>query len=52
MKHHRLGPMMTVASAAFFGVSPVLIKLTLGELHSIFLAALLYWGSSAGLISY
>jgi len=49
-KSDHLGPSMAVASAALFGVSSVLVKLTFGELHPVFLAALLYWGSSAGLL--
>lgn len=47
---HHIGPIMAVVSAALFGVSPVLVKVAVGELHPVFLAALLYFGSSAGLL--
>lgn len=43
-------PTLALASAALFGISPVLIKKNMGELHPIFIAGLLYLGSALGLI--
>lgn len=46
----RAGVWLALTSAALFGVSPALVKITVGELQPVFLAGLLYLGSALGLL--
>ncbi|HLG18835.1 MAG TPA: EamA family transporter [Bdellovibrionota bacterium] len=44
------GPFLALLSAALFGISPVLIKIMIGEVPPLLMAGLLYIGSGIGLL--
>ncbi len=43
------GPMYVILAAMLFGVSPALVKVTIGEMSPLLVAGLLYLGSAVGL---
>ena len=46
------GPLPALLAAFLFGLSPVLIKLTIGEMPPVLMAGLLYLGSGIGLFAF